>query len=433
MTDDRRRTESTRNTTALADHVRPLDTDDPAAPLDHGDLPAELGEASVIALGEATHGTREFFRLKHRFLRYLVTEHDARAFAMEANLPEARAMDDYVTHGRGDPADALSAVYFWTWQTEELRALLDWLRDFNADRPLDDRVRVFGFDAQYTHGAVERLRGFLDTVDPEFRAELDAALETLDDEGEPAHRADSLDATISAADGVLDRLAARFDAEREAYVAAASEDAYAFARRCVRVCEHAAAYKRAMRAWQESEDDAMERLLEIRDEAMSENVRWIRERADGPVVLWGHDAHVNREHHSVRDAAVRAPSMGARLADEYGDDYYAVGFAFGAGSFQAVGDRDGDTALREWAVDGPLAGTLESRLDALGHDVSVLDVRAARDDDRLADLLGSPTPHVSFGATYSGGDLAEYVTEYAYGEAFDAVCFVAETARATPL
>jgi len=425
-------TQTDAQTDALADYASALDTTDPAIPLDADSLPDWIAEASIIALGEATHGTREFFRLKHRLLRYAVTELGARTFALEANLPEARALDAYVTQGYGDSADALAAVYFWTWQTEEVRDLVEWLRAFNRGRPLDDRVRFFGFDAQYTHGGVERLREFLRDVDPGFLADERPALNALDDHGEPPHQDERLDVILGAT-GVVDRLRDRFEDRETAYIEAVNEHEYAFARRCVEVLGQAVAYKRAMRDWDEDDPESVERALGVRDRAMAANVEWVRERRAGPVVLWGHDAHLNRDRHPYRGTGVSAPSMGAHLADAYGDDYAAVGFAFGRGSFQAVGKRDGEFALREWTVDGPRSRTIEAALGALGHDICLLDARRARDDHRLAEWVGTPRQRFGIGATLDPETLAQYLVEYPAGRAFDGVLYVDATTRARPL
>jgi len=91
-----------------------------------------VGSARIVALGEATHGTSEFFRLKHRMLEFLVEEMGFRDFAIEANLPEAFAIDDYLQSGQGDPAKALAGLHFWPWNTEEFLDMLRWMRSYNA-------------------------------------------------------------------------------------------------------------------------------------------------------------------------------------------------------------------------------------------------------------------------------------------------------------
>src|ERR1043165_4376892 len=91
-----------------------------------------IGNARIVSLGEATHGTREFFQLKHRMLEFLATEMGFTIFSIEANMPEAYRLNDYVLNGTGDPAALLRGMYFWTWNTEEVLDMIQWMRDFNA-------------------------------------------------------------------------------------------------------------------------------------------------------------------------------------------------------------------------------------------------------------------------------------------------------------
>ena len=74
-----------------------------------------IGSARLVSLGEATHGTREFFQLKHRMLEFLATEMGFTIFSIEANMPEAYRLNEYVLTGKGDPKQLLKGMYFWTW------------------------------------------------------------------------------------------------------------------------------------------------------------------------------------------------------------------------------------------------------------------------------------------------------------------------------
>jgi erythromycin esterase len=410
----------------LRAHAYDLDTCDPETDLAPDALPDDIHDAAVVALGEGTHGTREFFRLKHRLVRHLVTEAGVRTFAMEANAPEARALDEYVVHGRGDPEAGLEGLYFWTWQTEEVLALVEWLRAFNEDRPLDDRVRFRGFDAQYTQGAVDEL---LDRFgEGELPDGIVDDLELIGDDGTRPVNDDWVDERIDAAERVVPGLRQQLR----------DDEAHEQSRYWLRVIEQATEYKRALLDWEAAEDDsdaeatAMEAVLRVRDRAMAENVAWIEDRANGPVVLWAHDAHVNRDRHAVRDADVAAPSMGSRLAAQYGNDYYAVGFAFARGSFQAI-DRTGEgRGLTSFTLREPVPGTVESTLDDAAVGTAMLDLRTGSEDPRLRDWVGTRRERFSLGATY-GGDPESYRTAYPLGQAFDALCFVPETTRARPL
>lgn len=429
----------------LGDATIPLATTTPATAgseylaADLAPVAERLADAAVIGLGEATHGTREFFQLKHRLLQALVVEHGVRAFAMEANLPEAMALDDYVVHGEGDPRDALAGVYFWTWQTEAVLAMLEWLRAFNADRPPSDRVRFYGIDSQYTHGAVERLRDHLAVVDEDVLESVATDLAVLDDDGEAPHRAADVPERVAAAERVLPRLREHLDAHRDASVAATSAVAHGRATRSVDVIEQAVDYAETVDAvdggFADADDAVMRRLVRERDLAMADNVAWIRDHADADtVVVWAHDAHLNRVDLAFPDRDVGAANLGQRLAKRHGEDYYALGFSFGGGAFQAMSEGDdGEYALREQRVDGPVPGTFDAAVDALDEPLAFLDVRAAREDDRTADWLATPREQFRTGGTYDTDDPADQLVEYVHADAFDGVCFVAETTRARPL
>lgn len=105
-----------------------------------------VGDARIVSLGEATHGTREFFQLKHRMLEFLVTQMGFSIFSIEANMPEAYRLNDYVLTGQGDPAALLRGMYFWTWDTQEVLDMIQWMREYNKSGK--GRVEFTGFDMQ---------------------------------------------------------------------------------------------------------------------------------------------------------------------------------------------------------------------------------------------------------------------------------------------
>ncbi|MGD2093071.1 MAG: erythromycin esterase family protein, partial [Candidatus Aminicenantes bacterium] len=125
----------------------PIKTTDPIN--DHSDLqPLKeiIGNRSIVALGEGTHGTSEFFKMKHRITKFLAEEMGFTVFAIEASMPEAREVNRYVLTGQGDPKKALAGLYFWTWNTREVLAMIQWMREFN--RSGKGRIEFFGFDMQ---------------------------------------------------------------------------------------------------------------------------------------------------------------------------------------------------------------------------------------------------------------------------------------------
>jgi erythromycin esterase len=135
-----------------------------------------IGNARVVALGEATHGTHEFFQLKHRMLEFLVSEMNFNVFAIEANMPEGFDLNEYVLNGKGDPERLLSGLYFWTWDTEEVLRLIRWMRQYNADERHQRKVKFYGFDMQAPVRPVKVALAYLRRIDESESRRLGAIL-----------------------------------------------------------------------------------------------------------------------------------------------------------------------------------------------------------------------------------------------------------------
>jgi erythromycin esterase-like protein len=125
---------------------------------------AIVGDARIVSLGECTHGTREVFQMKHRLLEYLAAECGFTVFSIEASMPEAYRLNDYVLEGKGDPAKLIAGMYFWTWNTEEVLAMVRWMRDYNQSGK--GRLQFTGFDMQTPDVAMENVTRFLQANDP---------------------------------------------------------------------------------------------------------------------------------------------------------------------------------------------------------------------------------------------------------------------------
>jgi erythromycin esterase len=133
-----------------------------------------IGDARIVSLGEATRGTREFFQLKHRLLAYCVSELGFTIFAIEANFPECLRVNEYVLGGKGDAAEALAGMRFWTWDTEEVLALIEWMRAWNKNN--QRQVKFYGFDMQFSTEAALDVLSYRRRVAPEL---ADASEEPL--------------------------------------------------------------------------------------------------------------------------------------------------------------------------------------------------------------------------------------------------------------
>jgi erythromycin esterase-like protein len=143
-----------------------------------------IGKARIVSLGEATHGTREFFQLKHRMLEFLATEMGFTIFSIEANMPEAYRLNDYVLNGKGDPAELISGMYFWTWNTQEVLDMVLWMREFNKSGK--GRVQFTGFDMQTPNVAASIVSDFVAAHEPDYSPGVSAAIDDLKNVTPPA-------------------------------------------------------------------------------------------------------------------------------------------------------------------------------------------------------------------------------------------------------
>ena len=378
-----------------------------------------IGRARIVALGEATHGTREFFQLKHRLLEFLVTEMGFTTFAIEANWPESLAVNDYVLHGRGDAARVLAGLHFWTWNTEEVLDLIQWMRQYNTDSTHTTKVTFAGFDAQFTALAATTMKGYLTRVDPVFAAEIAPRLVLFEKESRDYSTVSEAD--IDALHSTAQDLAERLGAEERTYVARSTVQEWRLA------CQHARIL-RQVDAQRRAGGDEKTRYM-IRDQAMAENVVWILEN-EGPrckMVVWAHNGHVARDPQGIFGGAV--VSMGMHLARRFDPELVVVGFAFGEGAFQAVVKEESERRpLREVAIGPAPDETLDGVLARTGIPVFMLDLRHVHED--LALWLQESHITREIGAFFEGPeDMCHTIVPMAR---YDVLAFVARTTRARP-
>jgi len=378
-----------------------------------------IGGARVVALGEATHGTREFFQLKHRLLEFLVTEMGFTTFGIEANWPESLAVNDYVLHGQGDPAKVLAGLHFWTWNTEEVLDQIQWMREYNSRSTNKTKVIFAGFDAQFTALAAKATKGYLTRVDPAFAAEIDPRLMLF--EKECSDYSALSEADVAALHSIAQDLEERLRAEERTYVARSTVQEWRLA------CQHARIL-RQVDDQRRAGDDGKTRYL-IRDKAMAENVAWILEN-EGPqckMVVWAHNAHVARDPRGIFDGAV--VSMGMHLARRLGPELVVVGFAFGEGAFQAVVIEEGDRRpIREVAIGPAPDNTLDAVLALTGIPVFMVDLRHV--DENFALWLKEPQITREIGAFFENPeDMCQTIVPIAR---YDVLAFVGRTTCARP-
>jgi erythromycin esterase len=359
-----------------------------------------VGTARVVGLGESTHGTREFFQVKHRLLEYLVRELGFGVFAIEANQVGVERVNTYVQEGRGTARDAMR-VMFRVWNTEEMLALVEWMRAYNATHPTR-RVRFVGYDMQDHRTPADTLRAFLERREPALLDRFDQLA------GE--YRAQTASATPQIPDSIRARWARQAEAlwrvvsaRRSPWLARASSQpdtlAAEWAVQAANLLRQAARFNVALSSPE-------------RDSLMAANLDWVLRvlTPDSRAVVWAHDVHVS--HGGDPALSFNGGAQMGAYVRRYGYDYRSLTLLTYDGAYSATRSFSDHRMIEADAFPGP-PGSAEAALHRLERPEAtvgwVVDLRPARTDER-GEWLRRPRPirHIGYAA-------------YDYGFEFSAV------------
>src|SRR5688572_24893569 len=135
----------------LNEHLVPLSTEPTLWTNEELRFLDAVSDHSIVGLGEATHGSAEFFKAKHRILKYLVENHGFKIFAIEADFGESILINEAVQNSDKNRIESLmkEKMHFWTWRTNEVRDLLYWMCDYNVGKTEGEKVQYWGVDCQF--------------------------------------------------------------------------------------------------------------------------------------------------------------------------------------------------------------------------------------------------------------------------------------------
>ena len=362
-----------------------------------------MGDARIVSLGENTHGTRDFFEMKARILRFLVEEMGFTTFAIEATWPESRRLDHYVRTGEGDPHELLTGLYFWTWRTESVLEMIEWMRAHNE---AGGDVGFHGFDMQHPGMALHNVREYFLRGDPE---RADAVAEQLDcltrfangpdgrDDG-PRYRDQSSEYRTECGNS-LREVRRMLVLKRQEYEAATSPDAFEVALQSLRV-----AFQYHLQAAGQ----------QYGDESMAENTEWISRRIgpEGRMVLWAHNYHVSTQPYV----------QGSYLRETFGDDMVVVGFSHERGRFTGVRQSGREFhGLAGLVLDPVVLGSYEHRFGDVSAPRFLLDLRSRTSDPTVSGWLAGTRPFRDIGCCYDNTRPEVYWIDTPLAEWFDVV------------
>jgi len=402
---------------------------------DYDSLIDAIGGARLVLLGEASHGTHEFYRERALITRRLIAEKGFAGVAVEADWPDMYRVNRYV-RGAGTDEEAVDAFGdfrrfpTWMWRNADVLDFAGWLRAFNEIKRPDERAGFYGIDLYSLRASMEAVLAYLAKVDPPAARRAKSRYACFDQFGEMQEYgyAAAFGLTPTCEREVIGELMElqrrRADyASRDGRVAA---DDYFFAAQNARLVRNAEEYYRSMfRGRVES--------WNLRDQHMAETVRELlafldRSKPGARLVLWAHNSHLG-DARATEMGAQGELNVGQLAREHFGAEAVLVGFTTHTGTVTAATDWDGPAHRRH--VRPSLAGSYERLFHDAGIARFLLPLRTV---PQLASALSAPRLERAIGVIYA--PQTERHSHYFHArlpEQFDYVIHIDETRAVEPL
>lgn len=416
----------------VRDRARPLKGD----PAQYDALLDGIGDARVVLLGEATHGTHEFYRERAFITRRLITEKGFAAVAVEADWPDAYRVNRYV-RGTSTDEEAVQALAdfgrfpTWMWRNADVLDFVGWLRTHNDTQPADRRAGFYGLDLYSLRASMHAVLAYLDKVDPDAarRARLRyGCFDRFEDEMQAYGYAAGFGLHPSCEREVvtqlleLHRQRAEY-ASRDGRVAA---DDFFFAEQNARLVKNAEEYYRTMfqgraESWNLRDRHMVDTLQEL--------LRFLdRSRPEARVVVWAHNSHLG-DARATEMSDRGELNVGQLARERYGANAVLVGFTTYTGTVTAASEWDGPAHRKH------VRPALARSYERLFHDVRLPRfLLPLRTDLELASVLAAPSLERAIGVLYlPETERASHYFHARLPEQFDFVLHFDETRAVEPL
>ena len=425
------RTKDTRAVDAVRRAALPLSGDD-----DHGALLALIGNAHFVLLGEASHGTHEFYRERARITQRLIAEKGFNAVAIEGDWPDAYRVNRYV-RGLGEDPSAVEALGgfrrfpTWMWRNTDVVDFLDWQRSFNDALPEASRSGFYGMDLYSLHSSVEAVLQYLEKTRPETARLARERYACFDRFGEDS-QVYGLMTGLRGAEGCEDEVIAML-VELSRHAASVrhggrvgADDAFD-AQQNARLVKNAEAYYRSMylsdiSSWNLRDQHMVETLDALEHHLARSGTR-------PKIVVWAHNSHLGDARATEMGGRRGELNVGQLMRERHGHDAVLVGFTTHTGSVTAASDWGGPGERKR--VRPSREDSIEGLMHATGFERFLLPLRAGGPH---ADALREPLLERAIGVIYRPD--TERQSHYFHArvpEQFDALIHIDTTRAVEPL
>jgi erythromycin esterase-like protein len=402
---------------------------------DYDSLLELVGDARVVLLGEASHGTHEFYRDRARITRRLIEEKNFSAVAVEADWPDAYRVNRWVRCVGQDRTPQAALGDFqrfprWMWRNTEVLQFIAWLRRHNEEHPAETRIGFYGLDLYSLFSSIEAVIGFLDQVDREAAGRARYRYGCFEDFGEDSQAygyAAEFGLSRSCEDQALQQLLElqRRAAELSSRDGQIPRDEFFYAEQNARLVKNAEEYYRSMFRGRISS-------WNLRDRHMAETLEHLLEHLEanggrGKVVVWEHNSHIgDARATSMGDSGEW--NVGQLTREQLGEEAFLVGFTTYTGTVTAASDWDAPAERKR--VRPGLPGSWEDLFHGLSHPNFLVPLRGVE----LAPPLLEERLERAIGVIYRPeSERVSHYFEARLSRQFDAVIHFDETRALEPL
>jgi erythromycin esterase-like protein len=420
---------------------------------DYDPLLELIGDARFVLIGEASHGTHEFYRQRALITRRLIAERGFTAVAVEADWPDAYRVNRFV-RGIGQDAAAIDSLAdfrrfpSWMWRNADVLDFVGWLRAHNDALPRDaPKAGFYGIDLYSLYSSIEAVLGYLDTVNAQAAQQARqryACFEQFGADPQTYGYATSFGAAESCADEVVSQLLdfQRRTAELMRRDGRLAEDEFFFAEQNARLVKNAEAYYRSMFRGRDSWNLRDTHMAETLD-ALADHLSRQGQRAR--VVVWAHNSHLG-DARATEMGQYGELNVGQLARQRYGRDVVNIGFSTYAGTVTAAADWDAPAERQR--VRPALPDSYEALFHAVATGASLeravgrpATAEAPRDfllllrgGGQLAEQLRIPRLERAIGVIYRPQtERASHYFHARLADQFDAVIHIDETRAVEPL
>ncbi|HLN40594.1 MAG TPA: protein-L-isoaspartate(D-aspartate) O-methyltransferase, partial [Xanthobacteraceae bacterium] len=355
----------------IADAAEPFGSIETA---DLAPLLERIGDARIVLLGEASHGTSEFYRMRERISRELIVKKGFRFIAIEGDWPDAARVDHYVRHLEYPAAEWTAFARFptWMWRNNEVRDFVDWLREHNATTRHGARVAFHGLDLYSLYVSIRSVLHYLDEIDPDAAKVARQRYGCLTPwQGDPAtygHAA--LTGSYRTCEPHVVQALKDLLEKRLSY-AAHDGERFFDAVQNARLITNAERYYRIMYYGSRAS-------WNLRDEHMFTTLKNLLAfyGTASKAIVWAHNSHVG-DSAATEMAARGEHNIGHLCREEFGAGAYLVGFGTNSGTVAAASDWDGPMEIK--TVQPALPNSYERLCHATGREHFMLGLRNRAD------------------------------------------------------